>query len=59
MELVMAAAINTPMGNTDQAINTQAARSERSWLVNLVLSPFKDVDQRATEEFLNRYKRGR
>ena len=53
----MAAAINTPMGNTDQAINTQPARAERSWFVNLVLSPFKDVDQRATDEFLNRYKR--
>jgi hypothetical protein len=54
----MTASMNTQIGNVEQTMATQAgARSDRFWLLSLVLAPFRDVDQRATDEFLNRYKR--
>ena len=52
----MPAPTNTPAAAPEQATQ-QAPRRERNWFVSFVKAPFQDVDPRATDEFLNRYKR--
>ncbi|MBV9829223.1 MAG: hypothetical protein JO001_26695 [Alphaproteobacteria bacterium] len=52
----MSAPINTPAAASEQAA-TQTVARERGWFFSFVVAPFKDVDQRATDEHLNRFKR--
>jgi hypothetical protein len=55
MERTVASANNTQRINGEQNINSQLGfRQERNWFLSFVMAPFKDIDQRATEEFLKR-----
>ena len=54
----MAASTNAPLTSTEQTLNAPMAfRRERNWFLSFVMAPFKDVDQRATEEYLARRHR--
>ena len=51
----MAASTNTPMMNAEQGLDAPMGfRRERNWFLSFVMAPFKDVDQRATDEYLAR-----
>jgi len=54
----VAASTNAPLTSTEQTLNAPMAfRRERNWFLSFVMAPFKDVDQRATEEYLARRHR--
>ncbi|HEX3862565.1 MAG TPA: hypothetical protein VHY35_12800 [Stellaceae bacterium] len=57
----MPSSIDTPMNSTiDHAMNTPMGfRRERFWFLNFVMTPFKDVDKRATEDTTERKPRSR